>query len=156
MKKTIGLLALAMVACTNGQGDVDVVTSNPATFPLPTELPGALGQMSFTTEADVKLDVHGELASMAKVGTLSLGILRDSVSGQDLARVDQVTATIAAADGTLPARPLARVVVAPSTTEAELVRLMADSQALGYLQEGPVVVHLTLTGDLPSIAGGEA
>jgi hypothetical protein len=152
MKKTIALFGLAMAACTNGQGNVDVTTSNQATFPVPTPLPAALGQSSLTTETDVTLDVHGDLASMAKVGTLGVVISQDSVSGADLALVDQVTATIATADGTMPAQPLGRAVVSPGSTEAELSSQLSDAQVLGYLQEGPVIVRLTLTGALPERA----
>lgn len=149
MKKTIALLGLAMAACTNGQGNVDVTTSNRATFPAPVALPGALGQVSLTTETDVNLDVHRDLASMAKVGTLGVIISQDSVSGADLAQVDQVTATIATADGTMPARPLGRAIVELGSTEVGLSSLPSDPEVLRYLQEGPVVVHLTLTGALP-------
>ena len=149
MKKTIALFALAMAACTNGQGNVDVTTSNQAAFRAPIALPSALGQVSLTTETDVNLDVHGELASMAKVGTLGVVISQDSVSGADLAQVDQITATIATADGTKPAQPLGRAIVQPGSTEVRLSSLLSDAQVLGYLQEGPVVVHLTLTGALP-------
>jgi hypothetical protein len=149
MKKTIALFGLAMAACTNGQGNVDVTTSNQATFPVPVALPAALGQVSLTTETDVNLDVHDELASMAKVGTLSVVLSQDSVSGADLALVDQVTATLATADGTMPAQPLARAIVTPGSAEVALLSLLSDAQVLAYLQEGPVVVHLTLTGVLP-------
>jgi hypothetical protein len=152
MKKTIALFGLAMAACTNGQGNVDVTTSDQATFPAPVALPAAMGQVSLTTETDVNLDVHDELASVAKVGTLSVAISQDSVSGPDLALVDQVIATIAAADGTMPVQPLGRAIVQPGSTEVGLSSLLSDAQVLGYLQEGPVVVHLTLTGALPEQA----
>ena len=152
MKKTIALFGLAMAACTNGQGNVDVTTSNQATFPAPVALPGALGQISLTTETDVTLDVHGDLASMAKVGTLGVVISQDSVSGADLAQVDQITATIATADGTMPAQPLGRAIVQAGSTEVGLSSLLSDAQALGYLQEGQVIVHLTLAGALPERA----
>jgi hypothetical protein len=152
MKKTIALFGLAMAACTNGQGSVDITTSNQAVFPIPVALPATLGQVSLTTETDVNLDVHDELASMAKVGTLSVVLSQDSVSGAGLAQVDQVTATIATADGMMPAQPLAQAVAIPGSAEVDLPSLLSDAQVLGYLQEGPVVVHLTLTGALPAQA----
>jgi hypothetical protein len=150
MKMTISLLTLAMAACTNGQGDVDVTTSNQSTFLAATALPDALGlRASLTTETDVTLDVHDELASMAKVGTLSVAISKDSLSGADLTVVDEVTATIAAADGTMPVQSLAKVVVPRGSSEVGLSGLLTDAQILEYLSEGPVVLHLTLTGNLP-------
>jgi hypothetical protein len=149
MKMTFACLAMAIAGCANGQGDLDVTTSKQARFPVAIALPGALGQVSWTTATDVNVDVHDQLASMAKVGTLSVTASQDSVSGADLALVDQVTATIASADGTMPVQPLASIVVPTDSVEVELSILLSSTQALAYLREGPVVVHLTLTGALP-------
>jgi hypothetical protein len=112
-------------------------------------LSAAAASSAMTTEGEVTLDVHDELASMAKLGSLSAAISKDTVSGADLSLVDHVTATIAAADGTLPARLLAQVDVPPSSTEVALAAAMVDSQVLDYLKEGRVVVHFRLTGRIP-------
>jgi hypothetical protein len=151
MKRYIPLLAIALAACTNGTGEVDVTTTNAATFPGAPA--GALGQPlraeSVTTDASVTVDVQGDLASLSHLGTLSGDISKNTVSGADLAFIQHIKATIETKDGKMPVQTASDVAVPPNSTEVELALAISDSQVLDYLQEGKVVVHFYITGTIP-------
>jgi hypothetical protein len=86
---------------------------------------------------------------MGKAGDLTLAIASDSLSGVDLSVVDRVLVTIAAADGTMPAAPLVDVFITPGNSTANLPHVLSDSELLGYLAEGPVLLHFSVSGSLP-------
>lgn len=145
---------LALAGCTKGQAEGDVTTSRVATFPAaPTSSDGiATASSSRTTDAEITVDVRDDLSTMASVGKLSFSLSRDSLGGTDLAFIDGISATLAAADGSLPTRALARVPVMAGAADVELSSLLSDEELLEYFAEGPVVLHITLTGRLPTRA----
>jgi hypothetical protein len=151
MKRYIALFGIALAACTNGTGEVDVTASNSATFPG-APLPAGAAQFngeSVTTDASVTLDVQGDLASLSNLGTLTAEISKNTISGPDLAVVQHIRATIETKDGKMPAQPASEVDVPANSTEVELPLSMSDSQVLDYLTEGKVVIHFYLTGTIP-------
>jgi hypothetical protein len=149
MKRHIALFAIALAGCTNGVAEVDETTSNVATFPGAPA--AAAGQLSadLTTDAIVTMDVQKDLASLNGLGTLTLTISKNAVSGADLAFVKHIKATIEAQDGTMPIELASDVEVPPHSTEALLPLQISDARLLEYLTEGKVAVHLYLTGNLP-------
>ncbi len=151
MKPYIALCAIALVACATGQGEVDVSTSNSATFPgVPLSAGGAqLRADPVTTEGSVTLDVQSDLASLSNLGALTAAISKNSISGPDLSVVQHIRATVETADGKMPAQLASDVDVPSSSSEVELALSMSDAQLLAYLQEGKVVVHFYVTGTIP-------
>ncbi|HEY4013243.1 MAG TPA: hypothetical protein VGM06_07885 [Polyangiaceae bacterium] len=141
--------ALAVcAACTSGQGEVDVIADRVATFPgIPQAQ--ALAGVVMTTDAVVSFDEHGDLASLGKVGTFHATIVKNSLSGSDLAFVTHVRATIAADDGAMPEVLLSDVDVPASATEVALPLALTDAQVVSYLSEGKVDIRLELTGTIP-------
>ncbi len=154
MKPYIGLFAVALVACANGQGEVDVSSTNAATFPgAPSEVPGsALAGAVMTTEGSVTLDLRKDLASLSDLGTVSVAISQDSISGADLGFIQHIKATIESEDGKLPVQVASDVDVPAHSTEIELPLLISDSQALEFLTEGKVALHFYVTGNIPERA----
>ena len=149
MKTRHALLALALAACTNGQGEVDVVTSQDATFPgVPAGMAAQLPPGGATTRADVTLDVKGEIDSLARLGALSDSITKNAISGPDLSVLRHVNVVMALADGSKPDQTFSDVEVLAEATEIELAPRMSDAQVLEYLREGKVVLHFTLTGSI--------
>jgi hypothetical protein len=150
MKTSIALLALAFLGCTNGQGEVDVTSTNVATFPgAPAALPSQAADLALTTEGDVTLDVQKDLESLKNLGSLSAAVSKNGVTGADLSFLQHVKLTIAAKDGQLPAQLLSDADVPQGSTEVELPMLIENSQLLDYLSEGKVTVHFAITGQLP-------
>ncbi|HZU83615.1 MAG TPA: hypothetical protein VE987_11890 [Polyangiaceae bacterium] len=153
MKKILVVLAGALVACTSGQGEVDVTATQVATFAPPAvDLQGlaAAGQTpTVTADGYVTLDLKDDLASLGGVGSLSATLSKNTLSGADLGYVRHVTATLASVDGTMPAVLASDVDVPEGSTQAELALSMTDSQLLEYLAEGKVSVHFFVTGTLP-------
>jgi hypothetical protein len=144
-------MALGMMACTNGQAELEVSTVQQAVFAAPSAQIATLAKpgTSLTSETELKVDVHDELASMAKAGPLTITFDSDRLSGADLSVVDHVSVVIGAADGTMPTRTLGTFAVPPGSIAVELSPVMPDAQLLEYLREGPVAFHFTLTGSLP-------
>ncbi|HXN31834.1 MAG TPA: hypothetical protein VN894_08235 [Polyangiaceae bacterium] len=151
MKRYIALFAIALAACTNGQGEVDVTSTNSATFPgVPLSAgEGQLRAESVTTEAPLALDVQSDLASLSNLGALTGVISKNSISGADLSVVRHIRATIETADGKMPAQLASDVDVPADSTEVELALSMSDAQVLDYLTEGKVVIHFYVTGTIP-------
>ena len=150
--KTLALsLAVALAACTNGQGEVDVTSTHTATFPgAPAAVAGLpIADADMTTEADVTVNVKSELDSLDGIGALSAVISENAVSGANLAVVEHITVTIATLDGHMPAATFADVAVPSGSTSIELPAMMSGTDVLGYLKEGQVVLHFTLTGKIP-------
>jgi hypothetical protein len=150
MKPYIALFAIALGACTNGQGEVDVTTSNSATFPgVPASVAANLHGQSVTTEASVPVDVQKDIASLSNLGALSAAISKNTIAGPDLSVVQHIKATIETADGKMPEQLASEVDVPNGATEVELGLSMSDAQMLDYLSEGKVVLHFYLTGTIP-------
>jgi hypothetical protein len=152
MKTYIALFATAaLFACTNGQGEVDVTTTNVATFPAaPAAAAGPRPTTeTLTAEAEIRLDVHEDLKSLANLGTLTGAISRNAISGSDLSFVQHIKTTIATQDGRMPAQVLSDADVPQDAPEIELPRLISDDLILEYLKEGKVAIRLSLTGSLP-------
>ncbi len=144
MKIAIGILSVALGACVAGQADANLTSTHEASFPAPS---GA--STSLTTSADVDVDVHDTIESIGRVGAVQIAISRDSLAGADLAFVERISATVAASDGTLPARALADFAVPAGSTRVEIQTLTSDADLAAYLREGKVVVHFVLSGALP-------
>lgn len=151
MKKYIGLFAVGLFACTNGQGQVDVSSVDVATFPAPAAVSGVQPQadVALTSDADLDLDFHGDMQSLSNLGPLSGTVSKDTVSGSDLGFIRHIQATIGATDGTMASSLLCDVDVPRGVTSFDIPRLISDGLLFEYLSEGKVTVHLAVTGDLP-------
>jgi hypothetical protein len=151
MKFSFALFAVALGACAVGQGEVDVSESRTATFPgAPAGVSAhALEGVPVTTEAEVTLDLKKDIASLSELGTLTVDISKDSLSGTVLESIRHIKATIASADGTMPAQVASDVDVPEKTTEMELPLLISGTELVAFLAEGPVTLRLSLTGTIP-------
>jgi hypothetical protein len=150
MKMYCALFAIAFTACATGQGEVDVTTSHDAAFPgVPADVASRMPPGGVTSEADLTLDLKDDIDSLAKFGTVSAAITKNTISGSSLAVVRHITVTMATQDGKMPVQPFADVQLSRDSTDVELVSRMGDAQVLAYLREGKVVLHLTLTGNIP-------
>jgi hypothetical protein len=153
MKTHIALfaIALALSGCTNGQGEVDVTTSNVATFPAISTVSAGqqLAGETLTTNAEIRLDVHKDLQSLSSLGALTGAISKDAVSGSDLSFVRHIKVTIATLDRKMPIQVLSDVEVPQNAAEIDLPRLIDDELVLEYLREGKVAIGLSVTGSLP-------
>jgi hypothetical protein len=144
-EKTLLLLALATPACIAGSAGADVRSSSAVTFPA-SPVPTA----EATTGSDVSLDVHDQLRSLGKVGSLNVDLASDALSGDDLSFIDEVTGTIASTDGSMPVEPFVHAVLTGDKTEVTLTPAMSNARIVAYLESGPVTLHFTLTGRLPA------
>jgi hypothetical protein len=151
MKPYIALFAIALVGCTNGQGEVDVTATNVATFPgAPVGTAAeALATESLTSDAIVTLDVRRDIASLRDMGTLSAVISKNAISGSDLSFIRHIKATMAAKDGKMPVELVSDIDLPPNSTDVELALLISDARVLDYLSEGKVDLHFYLTGGIP-------
>ncbi len=150
MKTYIALFAVALGACTNGQGQADVTMDNPVTF---ASAPAGVADVpvpaiSSTLDGLVTVDVHDELESMSKLGTLTATVSKNALSGASLAAIQHIRSTIASEDGTMPVELLADVDVPAGSAALDLPLLVSDAQLLDYLQEGKVSIHFYVTGAL--------
>jgi hypothetical protein len=147
MKTYLALCAFALGACAVGQGEVNVTENRVATFPgAPAS---ALVGESVTTDAEVTLNLKPNLESLMNVGAVTVDISKNSISGPDLAAIRHVRATLATKDGKIPEQVASDVDVPEKSTEFDLPLVMSDAQILAYLSEGPVILHVYLTGNIP-------
>jgi hypothetical protein len=150
MTRYLALLAVALGACTNGQGEVDVTSSHVASFP------GAhlgarglqLSSETQTSDAQVTLDLKKDLDSLSQLGTLTGTVSKNTVSGPDLSRIQHIKVTIATDDGKIREQTLSDMDVPKSSSEIELPLLISSSQVIEYLTEGKVDLHIYLTGNI--------
>jgi hypothetical protein len=151
MKPYVTLFAIALVGCTNGQGEIDVTSTNVATFPgASVDTAGqALSAEALTSDASVTLDVQKDIASLSDVGKLTAAVSKNTISGSDLAFVRHIKVTMATEDGKIPAEVVSDAELPANSTEAELALLISNSKVLEYLSEGKVDVHFYLTGGIP-------
>jgi hypothetical protein len=150
MKTYIALLAVALGACTAGQGQADVTMENSVTF---AGAPAGIADVpvpagSIPMDGAVTVDVHDEIESMSKLGTLTATVSKNALSGPSLAAIQHIRSTIATEDGKLPVELLTDVDVPAGTTELELPLLVSGAQILDYLQEGKVSIHFYVTGGI--------
>jgi hypothetical protein len=153
MKRTvIALFAIALAACTNGQGQADVTLQNTVVFggaddagvALPSNV--MIPNVDVTTDGEISIDCESELASMGKLGSLSATVSKNELSGDGLLQMQHIRATIASADGALPEQQLTDLDVPENTTSIELPLSMSDAKVLDYLEEGKVTIHFYVTG----------
>jgi len=151
MKRTvIALFAIALAACTNGQGQADVTLQNTVVFGgagdagIPSGV--ALPNVAVTTDGEISIDVESELASMGKLGTLSATVSKNELAGDGLLQMQHIKAMITSADGSLPELLLTDLDVPENTTSIELPLSMSDATVLEYLEEGKVTIHFYVTG----------
>ncbi|HEY4012150.1 MAG TPA: hypothetical protein VGM06_02330 [Polyangiaceae bacterium] len=151
MKRCIPLLAVALFACTNGQGEVDVTVSNQATFPgAPPGVAQLLANQTVTTDSFVTVDVKSDLDQIGKLGSLTAVISENVVTGADLSFLKHVTATMETEDSSMPLAVLADLDVPANATELELSPMqVSDATVLAYLSEGKVDIHFAITGQIP-------
>jgi hypothetical protein len=147
MKTCVGLCAFALGACAVGQGEVNVTENRVATFPG-APVSAVVGE-SVTTDAEVTLDLKSNLDSLTNLGAVTVDISRNSISGADLATIRHIRATLATKDGKIPEQVASDLDVPEKSTELDLPLLMSDAQILAYLSEGPVILHVYLTGNIP-------
>jgi hypothetical protein len=148
----IALFAIALAACTNGQGQADVTLQNTVVFggagdagvAIPSDV--VLPNVAVTTDGEISIDCESELASMGKIGTLSATVSKNELSGDGLLQMQHITAMIASADGALPEQVLTDLDVPENTTSIELPLSMSDAKVLDYLEEGKVTIHFYVTG----------
>ncbi|MBV9947792.1 MAG: hypothetical protein JOZ69_13135 [Myxococcales bacterium] len=146
------LLAIAPLAgCTHGQGEVDVSSTNVASFPV---APAALQAQAnasgdVTTEASIVLDLKDELASLGDLGSLSAEVSKNSLSGAGLGFIHHIRATLETADGALPETLATEADVPPATAELDLPLAVSSAALLRYLTEGKAVLHFYVTGQMP-------
>jgi hypothetical protein len=148
MKRSIALFALALAACTNGQGQADVTMENTVTFAgVPAGTPDiTLPTVAITTDGSISIDVKDEIASMGKLGTLSATVSKNELAGDSLVQIQHIKTTIATADGTIAEEVLTDVDVPANSHSVELPLLLPDAQVLDYLEEGKVTLHFYVTG----------
>jgi hypothetical protein len=153
MKRTvIALFAIALAACTNGQGQADVTLQNTVVFGSVGEAGVAvpsnvvLPNVAVTTDGEISIDCESELASMGKIGTLSATVSKNELSGDGLLQMQHIKAMIVSADGSLPEQLLTDLDVPENTTSIELPLSMSDAKVLDYLEEGKVTIHFYVTG----------
>ncbi|HSY22772.1 MAG TPA: hypothetical protein VK841_11685 [Polyangiaceae bacterium] len=153
MKRTaIALFAIALAACTNGQGQADVTLQNTVVFggmgdagvAVPSNV--MLPNVAVTTDGEISIDCESELASMGKIGTLSATVSKNELSGDGLLQMQHIKAMITSADGSLPELLLTDLDVPENTTSIELPLSMSDATVLEYLEEGKVTIHFYVTG----------
>jgi hypothetical protein len=151
MKRYIPLLAVALFACTNGQGEVDVTVSNQATFPgAPAAVAQELANQTVTTDSFVTVDVQNDIAQIAKLGSLTAVISENEVTGSDLSFIKHVKATMETEDSSMPLVVLADLDVPPNATVLSLSPLqVSDATVLAYISEGKVDIHFEITGQIP-------
>jgi hypothetical protein len=151
MKRYIPLLASALFACTNGQGEVDVTVSNQATFPAaPPGVAQALGNTLVTSDSFVTVDVKSDLEQIGKLGLLTAVISENVVTGSDLSFLKHVKATMESEDGSMPPAVLADLDVPANASRLELSPMqVSDATVLAYLSEGKVDIHFAITGQIP-------
>jgi hypothetical protein len=153
MKRTIAaLFAIALGACTNGQGQADVTLQNTVVFggaadagiAIPSNV--VIPNVAVTTDGDISIDCESELESMGKIGTLSATVSKNELSGDGLLQIQHIKATIVSADGAFPEQLLTDLDVPENTTSIELPLSMSDAKVLDYLEEGKVTIHFYVTG----------
>jgi hypothetical protein len=151
MKRYLPLLAFALFACTNGQGEVDVTVSNQATFPgAPAAAIQALGNQPVTTDSFVTVDVKSDLEQIGKLGSLTAVISENLVTGSDLSFLKHVKATMETEDGSMAPAVLADLDVPDGATQLDLnPMLVSDATVLAYIEEGKVDIHFQITGQIP-------
>lgn len=150
MKRFVALLAIVVGACTQGDAEFDVTQTHVASFPgvpasvLARSTPGQV----LTASAPITLDARSELDQFGNLGSMTLSISENQLSGTDLGLLQHVSATIATADGKMPSQPLSDVDVPAGSTLVNLPLLLSDADVLQYLMEGPITITLTVSGTL--------
>ena len=146
------LLATALAACTQGQGELDISETHVATFsamgansPLQ-----ALATHAQSVDTTIYLDLRKELSTLGDIGSPSLKVTKNEITGSALANLQHFAVTIASKDGTLPETPLSDVDVPANSTSIDLPLLISPGELLNYLKEGSVALHLFATGTLPT------
>jgi hypothetical protein len=141
----------ALVACTEGQGQIDVTETHEASFPglaADSPLRAMMGSTS-SAETTIHVDARSYLSSIGDVGTMNLSVTKNEITGTDLSFLQHLTVTIAATDGTIPERMLSDVDVPPDAHTLDLPLLIPAADLLNYLKEGPISLQLIGTGTLP-------
>jgi hypothetical protein len=163
MKRYFSLLAIPLLGCTVGQGQVDLSETGTVTFRGLSALVGdsvatdpqgmrdanALSDSPVTTDSTVSLNVKADLASIGDIGKLTAEISNSSLSGPSLATISHIKATLETEDGTMPEQVVTDIDVPAQSTEVSFPFMISDSQVLAYFAEGSVVLHFYLTGVLP-------
>ena len=149
MRILVALAAVPLIGCLQGQESFDVTQTQTINFPgLPPALAQAV-QGARTTETHMRIDLRSTLASLGGQGDLSGVFSKNSLSGSGLAVIAHVRATISASDGTMPDLLWSEADVPADSSEIELPSSLTSEQFLKYLEEGPVDVLFTVTGDIP-------
>ena len=152
MKRYIPLLAVALFACTNGQGEVDVTVSNQATFPgAPAGAAQLLGNQVVTTDSFVTVDVKSDLEQIGKLGSLTAVISENVVTGTDLSFIKHVKATMETEDGSMPVAVLADLDVPADATSARPQPRCSSATrpSSPTLSEGKIDIHFSIAGQIP-------
>jgi hypothetical protein len=147
-------LVTALAACTQGQGEVDISETHVATFPAVTVTCPVQSLMTHTRSVDttIYLDLQKELSTLGDLGSPSLEVTKNEITGSALANLQHFAVTIASRDGTIAEKPLSDVDVPPDSAAIELPMLISAGELLDYLKEGSVALHLYATGTLPTQA----
>ena len=154
MRKGWILIAAALAACTQGQGEVDIRETHVATFPaFSANSPvGALAGRQQSVDTTIYVDLRKELSTLGDIGSPSLEVTKNEITGSALANLQHFAVTIASKDGTIGEKPLSDVDIAPDSTTVDLPMLISAGELLDYLKEGSVALHLYATGTLPTQA----
>jgi hypothetical protein len=147
------LLATALAACTQGEGQLDVSEVHVATFPAVVATGSA--EQALMTQAQsvdtiIYVDLRSELSTLGDLGSPSMTVTKNEVSGSAVANLQHFAVTIASRDGTIAEKPLSDIDVAPNSSSVDLPLLISTGELLDYLQEGAVALHLYATGTLPT------
>ncbi|MGA2451168.1 MAG: hypothetical protein ABTD50_21110 [Polyangiaceae bacterium] len=146
------LLAATLAACTEGEGQLDVSEVHVATFPAFAATGPLQSLMAQPQSVDtvIYVDLRSELSTLGDLGSPSMTVTKNEVSGTAVANLQHFAVTIAARDGTIAEKPLSDVDVPPNSTSVELPLLISTGELLDYLKEGSVALHLYATGTLPT------
>jgi hypothetical protein len=152
MRTGLILLAAVLAACTQGQGEVDISETHVATFsavaansPLQ-----ALATLPQSVDTTIYMDLRQELSTLGDIGSPSLKVTKNEITGSAVANLQHFAVTIASKDGTLAETPLSDVEVPANSTSIDLPLLISPAELLDYLKEGSVALHLFATGTLPT------
>ncbi len=148
MKLIAALATIPLVGCLQGQESFDVTSTDAVTFP---GLPAAAAQAipsGQSTDSHLLVDVHENIAALRQQGVLSAAFSQNSLTGDGLAQVGHVRATIASADGAMPVALLSDTDVPAASNEVQLPLSIPGDQLLQYLGEGKVDIHFFLVGNI--------
>ncbi|MBV9946845.1 MAG: hypothetical protein JOZ69_08365 [Myxococcales bacterium] len=145
------VLTAALAGCTSGQAQVDVTTTNVASFPAPpAEVQALAGGQVMTSDAAISIDVKQELDDLGKLGALTGEVSKNEVAGPDLDLLQHIVVTIASHDGQMPEEVLSESDVPRNHTAMQLPLLLTTGKIIEYLSEGKVDMHFYLTGQIPT------